>query len=359
MGGTAGIVLVATGGGAAYAVYSGVNEPAPKASAGPAATEQIRRGDVVQRTTATGTLGYADSFDLTAARSGTVTYVPTEGATVKRGQTLYGVDRTPVTLMYGKVPLYRTLSEGVTDGPDVRQLESNLRALGHGDGLTVDEEFTAATAAAVEAWQEDRGLTETGRVDAAQVVFRPAAVRVADAALQTGERAGPGAKALTLTSTRRIVLVPLDVADQRLAKKGGKVQVELPAGDTVDGVIIEVGTVATAPRSESGSSGAGSDGGATEDPTVDVEVELTDPDDAGGLDQAPVSVHLESERAENVLSVPVGALLALREGGYGVEVAEAGGARIVAVETGLFGDGRVEITGAGLAPGMRVGVPAP
>jgi multidrug efflux system membrane fusion protein len=59
-----------------------------------------------------------------------------------------------------------------------------------------------------------------------------------------------------------------------------------------------------------------------------------------------------------VLTVPVAALLALSEGGYGVQVVEGTGTRIVAVETGLFADGRVEISGSGIAAGTNVGVPS-
>jgi len=36
--------------------------------------------------------------------------------------------------MYGSVPVYRRLSTSTTDGPDVRQLERNLVALGFGSG---------------------------------------------------------------------------------------------------------------------------------------------------------------------------------------------------------------------------------
>ena len=54
---------------------------------------------------------------------------------------------------------------------------------------------------------------------------------------------------------------------------------------------------------------------------------------------------------EHVLAVPVGALLALRDGGYGVQI--SGGA-LTAVKVGLFADGMVQISGTGLAAGTRV-----
>ena len=51
------------------------------------------------------------------------------------------------------------------------------------------------------------------------------------------------------------------------------------------------------------------------------------------------------------------ALLALAEGGYGVEIVEGSTSRIVAVKTGMFAGGRVEISGEAIAEGMLVGVP--
>jgi hypothetical protein len=80
---------------------------------------------------------------------------------------------------------------------------------------------------------------------------------------------------------------------------------------------------------------------------------MDDPKAGGSLDQAPVTVRLVSEQRKGVLTVPVSALLALKEGGYGVQV----GTRIVPVKLGMFADGRVEITGSGITAGTKVGVP--
>ena len=71
-----------------------------------------------------------------------------------------------------------------------------------------------------------------------------------------------------------------------------------------------------------------------------------------------MDVTFVADERKDVLTVPVAALLALAEGGYGVEVVE-GGTRPAscAVETGMFADGRVEVTGDGIAEGMTVGMP--
>jgi multidrug efflux pump subunit AcrA (membrane-fusion protein) len=248
--------------------------------------------------------------------------------------------------MYGTVPLYRPLRLGVPDGADVRQLESNLKALGHGDDLTVDAEFTSATAQAVLDWQDERGLLETGSVDAGQAVFLPAAVRVKKVDADVGARTSPGQPALVVTGTRRNVHVDLDADKQDLAREGATVNVELPGGKTVKGKIVEVGKVAE-------QTGTGQD----QETTVSVDVSLGK-EGTGRLDEAPVTVELESERRENVLSVPIEALLALREGGFGVEVVEGSAKRVVPVTTGGFGGGRVEISGGGIREGMKVEVPA-
>jgi peptidoglycan hydrolase-like protein with peptidoglycan-binding domain len=62
----------------------------------------------------------------------------------------------------------------------VRQLERNLEALGYDAGgrMTVDDEYTWATAAAVRALQEDRGLEETGEMSKDDHVVLPGPRRV-------------------------------------------------------------------------------------------------------------------------------------------------------------------------------------
>ncbi|MGV9301790.1 peptidoglycan-binding protein [Nonomuraea sp. NPDC003727] len=328
--------------GAAVAVLAdgGTGAAAPAAAAVPA-TAPITRQDLIDTKTVDGALTYEGERQVAAGAAGTLTWLPDEGAVVRRGRSLFRTDRRPTVLMYGKLPLYRTLQLGVGDGPDVEQLERNLAALGY-DGFTVDDEFTYATYQAVVEWQEDRGLPETGRVDAAQVVFLPSAVRVTGVRGEVGGRAAHGRQVLAVSGLDRVVHVDLDTDDQTLARKGAKVTVELPGGEKAAGRITSVGTVAKTVK---------------ESTTVDVDITL-DKAPRTKLDQAPVEVELVSERREDVLAVPVEALLALREGGFGVEVVEGARTRLVPVEVGAFGSGMVEITGAGLAEGMKVGVPA-
>ncbi|WP_243726292.1 peptidoglycan-binding protein, partial [Actinomadura rubrisoli] len=187
-------------------------------------------------------------------------------------------------------------------------MESNLKALGY--EVAVDGEFTAATGAAVREWQDDRGLEETGTVDSGQVVFLSGAVRVREVKAPEGKQVGQGQPVLNVAGTRRVVHVDLDADRQDIARKGARVSVELPGGKTVTGTISEVSGVAE-------SSGTGQD----KKTTVGVDISLGSAG-TGRLDEAPVSVELEGERRRGVLSVPVEALLAPREGGFAVEVVE-------------------------------------
>src|SRR4051812_35522705 len=226
----AGVLVVVAGGTVAAVAGDGGGRGSGNAAAAPStATAAIIRGDVVDTESVDGKLTYSDSRAITIAKSGTVTWVPAEGATMIRGKPLLKVDTKPVVLMYGSLPLYRPLYDGVGDGTDVRQLERNLKALGYGDAMTVDRHFTTATAHAVEDWQDDMGLPETGRIDASQVVFQPGAVRVTDVKAGKGQRAG-GGPALTVSDTKSIVHVDLDAGKQQLADKGAAVTVELPNG---------------------------------------------------------------------------------------------------------------------------------
>ncbi|MBE1486386.1 efflux RND transporter periplasmic adaptor subunit [Plantactinospora soyae] len=338
--------VVAVAAAVTAAVGFGGDDPGT-ATAGtlPPANAQITRQTLIDSEPATGELGYGETRTAAVRSGGTVTWMAGTGSRVTRGRPLFSVDNAKVVLLYGTLPAYRTLRSG-DSGADVKQFERNLSALGY-DGFTVDDEYTSATADAVEQWQDDLGLDETGRVELGQVVYAASEVRVDSHEATVGDAAQPGSGVLTYTGTARVVTATLDVEDQRLAKKGGKVTVTLPDGKDVAGTIATVETVI-----ETGS-------GADEEPETKIEVTVTaaDPKALAGFDSASVDVAFTADQRTDVLTVPVAALLALAEGGYGVQLVEGGTTRIVAVQTGLFASGRVEISGAGLAEGATVGMP--
>ena len=76
-----------------------------------------------------------------------------------------------------------------------------------------------------------------------------------------------------------------------------------------------------------------------------------------GIEAAVVTMVFTAAERKDVLTVPVAALVALAEGGYGVEVVDADTTHYIKVAPGLFSQGRVEVTGDGLQGGMTVGMP--
>jgi len=286
--------------------------------------------------------------------SATLTWLARAGSVVRRGGALYRVDDEAVVLMYGSTPAYRTLAEGIDDGPDVRELEENLASLGYDPGA-VDEEYSSSTAAAVRAWQADVGLDETGKVALGRVVFLPGARRIGQRKATTGQVLSGGQEVLETTSTRRVVKVELDAGLQALARRGDSVEVTLPGDRRVRGRIARVGRVARAKDDSGGGDVGGGDSSGDQELVIDLSIVLRSRRGTGRLDQAPVTVGIARESRKNVLAVPVEALLAWRGGGYGVELAAR--RRIVPVETGVFAGGMVQVAGAGIRAGTRVVVP--
>jgi multidrug efflux pump subunit AcrA (membrane-fusion protein) len=305
-----------------------------------------------QLASAQSNLSTARSAAALYGQSSTFTALPSVGQIIRRGQSLYGIGGQPVVLLYGSVLPTRAFIAGMSAGHDVAELNANLRALGYGQGLAGDE-FTAATAAAIRALQSAHGLGVTGELLLGSVVFEPGAVRVTSVTPTVGATVMPG-PVLAITSTARQVKLALDAAQQASVKVGDQVTITLPDNQTTPGRITYVSSVATSPSS---SGKGGEEEGA---PTIEVDATPTDPAATGHLDQAPVNVEITTESVENVLAVPVDALLALAGGGYAVEVAEGRVHRLVAVNVGLFdgAEGVVQVSGQGVSAGQRVVVPA-
>ena len=261
---------------------------------------------------------------------------------------LYRLDNgSPVVLLYGRVPAWRNLGEGVT-GADVSQLNHDLVALGDAAGPEIAaagwDYFSWETAAGVQELEEHLGVpSPPGSLLRGQAVFEPAAVRVASVPASLGGPAtGP---VLTTTSDRPVVTLPLDPSQQSEVHRGDRVTVTLPDGTATPGVVSSVGAVAVT----SGS-------GVNATTTIPVQVKLTHPQAAGRLDQAPVTVNITTGTVADALAVPVTALLAQSSGGYVVEVVGTGGTRrYLPVRPGIFDDasGLVQVSGA-LRPGQRV-----
>jgi multidrug efflux system membrane fusion protein len=368
----------------------------------------VTRRTLSETSTVSGTLGYGSTLELYDRLGGTFTWLPSVGAVIGRGGTLWRINDAPVVLMFGAVPAYRTLKQGVGDGPDVGELNQNLINLGYDPygAITDDESFGEATAAAVRRWQKAEGLSQSGQVELGRVVFAPSARRVTDVkvtlgqdppgapataetgattpakdqrakakstgkkppeeksaekepAKEAGDKDPPagesatsaGEVALTTTSTQQIVQLKVKPEQQQLARLGETVTVQLPGDVHAPGKVTEVGTVASE-SSAAGDEAKGSPSGESDESTIPVTVTLER--HVAHLDEAPVSVELVKAIRHSVLTVPVTALIATAGGGYAVEALLIDRRVTVPVTPGMFASGYVQVEGAGVREGMTV-----
>ena len=373
-------LLVAGAIAAAVAVWARGSRtpPAPRAVI-PVQTVKITRADLSTSRTLQGTLGYGPPQVVKGGREGVVTSLPRPGQVMRRGSVMYKVNDDPVPLFYGNPPLYRTLGEPGTVGRDVAMIRMNLRAIGYATGdqpnpgsmvrlppqkaagapdkteqpgketeepakkpgrlVTLrdgEAVLTARLVTAIKRWQHDTGLPDDGVLEVGDLVVLSGAVRVDAVSAVVGDSAaGP---LMSVTRTDKVVTAQVDAPDAASLKDGTAVTLRMPDGAETPGRISAVATVATTP-----------DGQPTGSPQQ-LSVTIA-PEKAVGLDGGSVEIKVKGETREDVLAVPVTALLALREGGYALQFPDN---RLLPVETGLFAMGMVEITGTGLAEGMAV-----
>jgi len=311
--------------------------PASAALTASPATATVAKRTLARSETVSGSLGFGDVSPVPAGPGGRgmVTWLPAVGDVLERGATVYRVDQRRVPLLYGSIPLYRTLSTG-SRGADVRQLEDNLGALGY-TGFTVDDKYTAATGNAVRQWEKDLGRRATGKVEPGDAVVSSGARRVAELATQPG--AAAAGILLKWTAITRVVDVDLNTDYADLVGLGAAAVVELPDGARAAAKVTGIGSPTSAAKGD----GA----------TLPVELTVTDQRRLGRYQVAKVKVELAAETHRDVLAVPVEALVARPGGGYAVVT----GGTYLPVRTGIFADSYVEISGAGVVAGLTVAVP--
>jgi len=384
------LLVVLAAGASAMVLRSGRRTTeAPPPAAPSVQTAEVVRQDLSTSLSLSGTLGFGAPRPVTGRGAGIVTWLPQPGAVIRRGQQVYRVDDRPVPLLYGGMPLFRTLRERNTVGRDVRIVADNLRALGYAVGRqpragervypqppaaagseppkpagtqppksagtqppaspprgtvavrvrTGEGVLTGSLIAAIKRWQRDLRLPETGTISAGDVVIQVAAVRVNAVAVQPG--ADAAAQLMSVTPTDKVITVPAGSGEGSGIEAGEKVAVELPDGRSAPGKVTAVGTQL-----------APAENGPADGPAqLAVTVTVDDPKTVQRIDAAEVTVKFAGETHKGVLAVPVTALLALSEGGYAVQVQ---GGQLVPIETGMFAKGMVEIKGNGPAEGTPV-----
>ena len=352
-------VLAAGVGAGAFASKSGpfAAKAKPTTSTFNGATDTITKGDLQGHTSVTGTLRYSDSRKFKSGFEGVLIQVPASGTVLTQGDVLYRTGTETAYLMRGSLPAWRSFEAGMEDGEDIRQLETALRDLGYFD-YEPDDHFSWATTSAIMKWQKELDMPQTGTIPLGRVVFTSGDMRVGTVTARLGDRVAADTELYDVTSTTQVVDANIKLSDQKLAVVGTTVTIKLPDAKTTTGTITSVGTPTEKSSGSGSGSGAGSGSGESKERVIPITVTLTDASATTNFQEVSVTVDLPSEKRTGVLSVPVGALLALSADQYGVEIVESGGTtRKVPVTIGLFAGGRVEISGKDISEGQRVVVP--
>jgi len=328
--GMAAIGAIAIGGVVVYDLLSTAEiavEPESEISTAPA---EIRTLSVDYQ--AAGSLVYEPSITVTAPAPGTVTGVVAVGTMLSHGDVIAVVDDVPVVWFDGEVPDWRTMTVGDI-GVDVTQLEASLTALGFNSDadVTVDDEFTAATAVMVGAWQEAIGAPVTGRVDLGTVVFGGERSRVAGVAVVIGSAVAQDAELVSLGTSTRIATFAVMPADAVTLVADDQVSVRLPDRSLVDATVDDID------RSVDAWTITATFG------QIDLPV----------LDVVDVSLEWERAVATDQLTIPSSALLRLDDGSYVVDIVAADLIERRPVEIGRSVGARIAVT-AGLSEGDLV-----
>ncbi|MFC6086102.1 hypothetical protein [Sphaerisporangium aureirubrum] len=350
-----GVLVVIGGAGAGAVGLARYQAPVPvTAGRVPVETVTVVRTDLADTRSLPGALGFGAERVVRGAGEGVVTRLPKPGAPVSRGRALYWVNDRPVRVFFGDTPLFRTLGKIGVQGRDVTVVAANLRALGYDPGpasaaasvprnrpALPGEVFTAGVRSALKRWQLDAGLSPTGTLRPGQIAVLPGAARIGVVKAALGDPVA--ADLMTITRVTKVVTVPVDATDVGTIRRGDRVTVTLPSTKRISATVTSVARTTTEGPSD-GSGGSGT-------PQVTVTATPRRAKDVRSLDSAAVQVDFTTERHKAVLAVPVSALLALREGGYALQLP---GGKLVAAETGLFARGMVEVGGPGITEGLTV-----
>ena len=314
--------------------------PEPAAAPAPAVkTTTVQRGDLANTRTLQAQLGFGAARPVKGA-AGTVTKLPATGQATELGKELYRVDDQPVVVFIGATPLFRALDTPGLKGSDVAVVMDNLAALGYSVGTrprdATKAELTQRVIDAVKKWQKALGVEQTGTLAPGRVLVLDRPMRVGTVKAQLGE---PAAEELfELTPTTRLVSLQVPVSEAGVLKADLPVTIMRPDNRPVPAKVTSVTQVAA--TAENGGS-----------PKADVVITPNNPADVGDLDTAPVRLMVTTESRTGVLTVPLAALIALKEGGYAVQLPSGG---LKAVKTGLYSQDKVEISGDGVTDGLEV-----
>jgi hypothetical protein len=194
----------------------------------------VRRRNLVATDTESGTLGYAGGQTVYDRLSGTITWLAPVGWVIRPGQALFDVDDRPVVLFSGSTPAFRDLGPSVSAGPDVLELNRDLRRLGFDPQhlIILDDIWQPATSDAVDLWQASVNATVTGTIALGQVVFLPGAQRITavetvlgSTGQSSGGSSGSDSGGASMTPISRPEFVATAVGSEKGANSGSSTAV--------------------------------------------------------------------------------------------------------------------------------------
>jgi membrane fusion protein, multidrug efflux system len=309
--------------------------------------------DATTTSTDTTTTGTSTSTTGTTTATGTTTTGTTTTGTTTTGTTTTGTSGTATTLT--KTPGKKTPTTSGTSS--TRALARELAEL-KAELTTVKAELKAAAKADKPSGSGTSGSGTSGSGTSGS--GSGASGSGASGSGTSGSGSGGGTtEILTTNSTQLVVTVDLNASLQSEATLGEKVLVEMPDGSTVGGKVTAVSSVAQSSDSGDdgsgggGSGGSGGSGSSGSSATVPITITLDKRAKGAGLDQASVSVNFTQAKANNVLSIPVTALIATSGQKFAVQEAAAP-YKLIPVTTGLFAAGDVQISGSGVYQGLKI-----
>ena len=271
----------------------------------------------------------------------------------------------------------QTRNDEIKSYEDLIEEQKRIREMEEGEGSVVDAAEALAIENAQKAYDDalksyNEGVDQESelakakeeleelKLSAKSETFSPTNAYASDSPIiigsyinDTGSAVSLNSQLYNISSIGIEVVFQVDASDQETVSVGDSVEIELPTDERVPTQITFIDQVVT--QTQAGE-------------FIEVTLEVLNPEEIEAYDQAPVKVFVTTEISENVLYVPVNALLALAEGGYALEVydgvldsgtfeGESGvDTSYVAVEIGVFTDGFVEVKG-NISEGQIVVVP--
>jgi peptidoglycan hydrolase-like protein with peptidoglycan-binding domain len=277
-----------------------------------------------------------------------VTKITFQAGTAPR--TLQALLRVSGETLYAFVsssPLYRDLSTELSSGTqvaNVKALQSALKEAGYYDGR-VDGDFDSPTEAALEEWQDAKGMSATGVLDITRFVWVPEGASLSAWKVAVGDKVSSTAQLARVMFNRPLLAQALvDQEDVDSLRVGQSASLAIDGYDSkaLKGEVVSVST-----KPSSSASSGGSSGGVSYAVTLKVK---SLPAFARRGMTGTLSVVLA--RRSDVLVVPSSAVVGSGSSAT-VRLLQDGALVYRSVTTGLVTSSLTEITG-GLAEGEKV-----